>query len=191
MNPDRNNWAPRFGFAYSFNPKNVIRGGYGVSYIHFNRAGGGNILGINGPQVVIASISQSPTTPRVSANSGRLPARSDRPGQIQPVLSNISYIPRDTRTGYVQNWSLSIQREIFRDTILDMGYVGNKSTNLIVFADYNEARPNSPGGNLSIQARRPNQAFGADHGDLAWRLCELPCVSGQTRTPVPEKVSTC
>ncbi|HEU0006628.1 MAG TPA: TonB-dependent receptor, partial [Terriglobia bacterium] len=56
VNPDRNNWAPRFGFAYSFNPRNVVRGGYGVSYVHFNRAGGGNILGINGPQVVIASI---------------------------------------------------------------------------------------------------------------------------------------
>jgi len=61
----------------------------------------------------------------------------------------------------VQNWALSIQREILGGTILDIGYVGNKSTNLILFADYNEARPNRPGENSSIQARRPNQAFGA------------------------------
>jgi hypothetical protein len=61
----------------------------------------------------------------------------------------------------VQNWALSIQREILGGTILDIGYVGNKSTNLILFADYNEARPNRPGENSSIQARSPNQAFGA------------------------------
>jgi len=44
---------------------------------------------------------------------------------------------------------------------VDLGYVGSKSTHLIVFADYNQARPNRPGENASIQARRPNQSFGA------------------------------
>ncbi len=161
VDPDRNNWAPRFGFAYSFNPRNVVRGGYGVSYVHFNRAGGGNILGINGPQVVIASIAQSPTTAGFRPTQDGYPQGLTDPDKFNPVLSNISYIPRNTKTGYIQNWSLSIQREIFRNTILDVGYVGNKSTNLIVFADYNEALPQPPGGNLSIQARRPNQAFGA------------------------------
>jgi hypothetical protein len=39
--------------------------------------------------------------------------------------------------------------------------VGNKGTHLVVFADYNEARTNRPGENLSVQARRPNQAFSA------------------------------
>jgi hypothetical protein len=38
VNPDRNNFAPRFGFAYQITPKTVARGGYGVSYIHFNRS---------------------------------------------------------------------------------------------------------------------------------------------------------
>ena len=36
----------------------VIRGGWGVSYVHFNRAGGGNLLPINGPQVINAVVSQ-------------------------------------------------------------------------------------------------------------------------------------
>ena len=34
----------RIGIAYSLSPKTVIRTGYGISHIHFNRAGGGNIL---------------------------------------------------------------------------------------------------------------------------------------------------
>jgi TonB dependent receptor len=160
VNPDRNNWAPRFGFAYGFNPQTVMRGGYGVSYIHFNRAGGGNILGINGPQVVTAALSQSPTTPGFRTTQEGYPVGLTDPDKFNPILANISYIPRDTRTGYVQNWALSIQREILGGTILDLGYIGNKSTNLILFADYNQARPNRPGENLSVQARRPNQAFG-------------------------------
>lgn len=99
----------------------------------------------------------SPQTPRTvgyrPTQSGYPTGLTD-PDKFNPVLANISYIPRDTRTGYVQNWSLSIQREIFRNTVLDVGYVGSKSTKLIVFADFNEARPQNPGENLPIQARR-------------------------------------
>ena len=32
VNLDKNNWAPRFGFAYAWRPKTVVRGGYGISY---------------------------------------------------------------------------------------------------------------------------------------------------------------
>ena len=39
VHPDRNNWAPRIGLAYQMTPKTVIRSGYGISYIHFNRLG--------------------------------------------------------------------------------------------------------------------------------------------------------
>ena len=161
INPDRTNWAPRFGFAYSFSPKTVLRGGYGISYIHFNRAGGGNILGINGPQVVIAAIAQRPGDPGYRPTQDGYPAGLTDPDKFDPVRANISYMPRETPTGYVQNWQFSVQREVFRNAIVDIGYVGNRSTHLIVFADFNQARPNRPGENASIQARRPNQSFGA------------------------------
>jgi Carboxypeptidase regulatory-like domain/TonB dependent receptor-like, beta-barrel/TonB-dependent Receptor Plug Domain len=161
VNPDRNNWAPRFGLAYSMDNRTVIRSGYGISYVHFNRAGGGNILGINGPQVVIAAIAQNPAGLDFRPTQQGYPQGLTDPDKFNPILANISYIPPDSPSGYVQNWSFSIQREIFRNTILDLAYVGSKSTHLILFADYNEARPNRPGESLSIQARRPNQAFGA------------------------------
>ena len=59
VNPDRNNFGPRLGFAYTLTPGTVVRGGYGVSYVHFNRAGGGDLLPINGPQVVNAVVNQT------------------------------------------------------------------------------------------------------------------------------------
>lgn len=161
VNPDRNNFAPRVGMAYSFDPKTAIRAAYGTSFIHFNRAGGGNILGINGPQVVIAVIAQRPTDAGFRPTQEGYPSGLTEPSRFDPLRANISYIPRDTRSGMVQNWSFSIQRELPWGFVSDLGYVGSKSSNLIIFADFNEARPQRPGENLSIQARRPNQAFSA------------------------------
>ena len=60
ITPDRNNFGPRVGFAYTLTPTTVVRGGYGVSYVHFHRAGGANVLPINGPQVINAVAVQTP-----------------------------------------------------------------------------------------------------------------------------------
>ena len=66
VNPDRNNFAPRLGLAYTLDRQDRVRGGYGISYVHFNRAGGENLLPINGPQVVNAvNITQQPCRPFV------------------------------------------------------------------------------------------------------------------------------
>ena len=54
IQPDRNNFGPRLGLAYTVTPRTVLRGGYGMSYVHFHRAGGANVLPINGPHVINA-----------------------------------------------------------------------------------------------------------------------------------------
>ena len=41
----RNNFGPRLGFAYTVAPKTVVRGGWGISYVHINRIGSANLLG--------------------------------------------------------------------------------------------------------------------------------------------------
>jgi outer membrane receptor protein involved in Fe transport len=60
VNPDKNNFAPRLGFAWNVAPRTVLRGGYGMSYVHFNRLGGENILAFNPPQVFNVAVSQQP-----------------------------------------------------------------------------------------------------------------------------------
>ena len=54
IKPDRNNFAPRFGFAYSATPKTVIRGAYGLFYNHANRLGREGLLGFNPPFIILA-----------------------------------------------------------------------------------------------------------------------------------------
>jgi hypothetical protein len=163
VNPDRNNFAPRIGIAYSLSPRTVIRSGYGISYVHFNRVGSADLLSINGPQVVSALIAQNLSTPNFVPTQAGYPAGLTAPDRLNPLIANFAYIPPDNPTGYVQNWVFSIQREIFKDTVVDLGYVGNKSTSLITIADYNQARPLRADETLAtspLQSRRPYPAFG-------------------------------
>jgi hypothetical protein len=166
VNPDYRDWAPRLGFAYSINPKTVFRGGYGISYVHINRLGSADELGINGPQVVIATINQSiPAggTPPAGflTTQNAFPSSLTSPAGFNPINANVAYIPRDTRWPYVQTWFASIQRELVKSWVVELGYTGSHSLRVPIISDYNEALPNAPGQSLGTQARRPNQAFGA------------------------------
>lgn len=166
VNPDYRDWAPRLGIAYSINPKTVFRGGYGISYVHLNRLGSADELGINGPQVNIATINQSmPAGGSVPASflttQNAFPAGLASPANFNAVNSNVAYIPRDTRWPYVQTWFASLQRELRKSWVIEFGYTGSHSLRVPIISDYNEALPNLPGQSLGTQARRPNQAFGA------------------------------
>lgn len=159
VDPDRNNWAPRVGFAYSLTPKTVIRSGYGVSFVHFHRSGGGNILAINGPQLVNALVTQSPVQPTFLTTDRGYPAGFTDSRNFDPLRANVTYMPRDNRTTYVMSWFFSMQREIAKDTLIDIAYVGNRSAKSLLFADYNQARPNTGGSTTPLQARRPIPTF--------------------------------
>jgi hypothetical protein len=166
VNPDYKDWAPRIGLAYSVNPKTVFRGGYGISYVHLNRLGSADELGINGPQVVFGTINQSiPAGGTVPAGflttQNAFPASLASPASFNAVNANVAYIPRDTRWPYVQTWFASVQRELAKKWVVELGYTGSHSLRLPIISDYNQAFPNQPGQSLGIQARRPDQQFGA------------------------------
>lgn len=165
IDPDTNDWGPRIGIAYTLGPKTVIRTGYGISFVHFNRTGSADILAINGPQVVSALVNQVSVfgTPAFIPTQNGYPAGLTAPDRLNPRIANLAYMPRDFEDAYVQNWVFSIQREVFKGTILDVAYVGNKTTNLITIADINQARPLRAGETLAtspLLSRRPYQAFG-------------------------------
>jgi hypothetical protein len=137
INPDRNNFAPRIGVAYSINPKTVIRSAYGISYIHFNRMGGENLLAYNGPTIVTVTINQTPSRGLCSANQDPTtcfrtmqqgyPENLATPQNFDPKTARVNYIPRDFRTPYVQGWHLTVQRQLGHDMLLDVAYVGHEA----------------------------------------------------------------
>ena len=158
VRPDRNNFAPRFGAAYSIDRKTVIRSAYGISYIQFNRAGGENVLSYNGPTIVTVTINQIPG-PNFRYTQDGYPADLATAKNYNPATARVTFIPPDYRTPYVQSWHFTIQRELMRNVLLDLAYVGNHGTKLMVLADWNQARPSRAGENTTVDQRRPIQGF--------------------------------
>jgi hypothetical protein len=159
LKPDRNNFGPRLGLAYTITPATVFRGGYGVSYVHFHRAGGANVLPINGPHVINAVVVQTPATPGFRTTQEGYPADLTDPSRFNPLAANITYMPRDYRSSSVQSWYASVQHEIVRNLIVDVAYVGNRSDGMLLFANYNQAQPNNSAGTIPLQQRRPIPEF--------------------------------
>lgn len=157
VNPDRNNFGPRIGAAYNWNDKTVMRGGYGISYSHFNRTGT-SYLSLNAPFFILALVEQAPGPNFRNTQQGYPTGLTDS-SRFNPLTTTIQAVAPDAPAGRVSSWFFSVQRELASDLLLDVAYVGNEAKNLIVINDQNEARPNRVGENLSIQARRPNQAF--------------------------------
>ena len=159
MKPDRNNFGPRVGFAYTLTPRTVARGGYGVSYIHFHRAGGANVLSINGPQSVTAVVQQSPATPGFRTTQQGYPEGFTDPSRFNPLAANITYMPEDYHSSKVQSYYVSVQREIAQNMVFDVAYVGNRADGLLLFANFNQAAPNNPQGTIPLAQRRPIPGF--------------------------------
>lgn len=167
VHPDRGDWAPRVGLAYQVLPKMVIRTGFGESYVHFNRSGAANLLPINGPQVVNAVINQSPGQPGFRTTQQGYPAGLADPANFNPLTANISYLPSNTKHTYVMSWFFSLQRELARNTLLDVAYVGNRANRLLLFANFNQAQPNLPGQSLTLAQRQNTRPY-PQWGDITY-----------------------
>jgi hypothetical protein len=168
VHPDRNNWAPRVGMAYLMFPKTVLRSGYGISYVHFNRLGGENLLGYNGPHIVNLTINQLPTQGLCTGDNYRncfrptqlgFPSGLVEPTNFSTATTRTNYTPADYRTSYVQSWHFTVQQELSNDLVTDIAYVGNRGLGLMILGDYNQARPNLPGQNIPLIQRRPIPGF--------------------------------
>jgi hypothetical protein len=129
----------------------VLRGGYGVGYNYLNRLGSADILGTNFPIITRAAVAQRAPDPVLNplCAGDAYAANCFRTTQLGYPTSGLPnnvtlYVPRDIKTPMIQNWQLSVQQEIFWNMVLDVAYVGNKAKNLVILADYNQARPLRP-----------------------------------------------
>ena len=164
VHPDNKDFGPRLGLAYSIDSKTVARAGYGISYTFFNRPGSAQ-EGINAPQALFGVFSQTippggpvPATFLTTPNSFSTNIAS--PAAFNPALSNVVYTPPDSKWPRIQNWFFSVQRQLPKNTVLELAYNGNHSTRLPIIADYNQAAPNQPGQSLGVAARVPIPTFG-------------------------------
>ncbi len=129
-NPDRNNFAPRFGYAYSLNRNTVFRGGYAWSYIPL--IGSVYPVGYSNQTPLVSS--QDGITPlNLLSNpfpNGLLPPIGNSQGLLTLVGQNVSYVEQSDRTPIFHNWQFSIQREFISRTMIEVAYVGSRGIRL-------------------------------------------------------------
>ncbi len=167
FNTDKNNFAPRIGFAYQVGTKTVLRGGYGFFY-------GSGSVGAAGWN--IASQGFAPSTSFVGSLDGLRPiATLSNPfpdGFSQPVgnseglLSltgqNVARIfDRDAPLPYNQQWNFSLQRQI-GSFLVEGAYLGSRGVHLGDGAGFqiNQLRPETLALGTALQTLVPNPFFG-------------------------------
>lgn len=126
------NLMPRVGFAFSFNPRTVIRGGYGL---FFDQIGITTNLpiqtGFSQETAFVPTIDNGLSFRATLSNpfpDGLLAAAGNRNGLSTFLGRSISFYPASPRTPYNQRWSFGLQRELMGRIGLDVTYVGNRGT---------------------------------------------------------------
>jgi hypothetical protein len=169
IHPDRNNFAPRIGFAYTPWTRMVVRGGYGVFFTHTVRQGREGLLGFNPPYLVdnLLQTSVSGAAAVASAAPFRLvngyPAGLLDPTSLAPTVLRRAQDPHQ-RTPYIQQYNLGVQYELWPDVVLDVAYVGNRGTKLNGFRNLNQRAVIQNANGSQAAGARPYPAF----GDIQW-----------------------
>jgi hypothetical protein len=141
-------FAPRFGFAYRpWGEKTVIRGGYGV---FFDSAEGreiddsGDIYPYS-VRVIVQPWSQAVASAPKLTDQLYVPYTTVAPVEPANLTFIAVIISERPRNPYVQQWSFSIQRELFKDTTLEVNYIGNKGLHLLTRTNIAQAyAPSDP-----------------------------------------------
>jgi outer membrane receptor protein involved in Fe transport len=153
--PDKNNFAPRFGFAWAPKFENgfmhklvgsdatVVRGGFAITY---DPAFYNILLNVanSAPQTLLANVTGAtaaglgiPSTAgadiRAKATStGLLPK-----GLLNPAFLSQSGVSSDFHSPYSEQWSVGVQRQVGRNNVFEARYVANRGVGLFQTVDQN------------------------------------------------------
>lgn len=160
--PDRNNFAPRFGFAYQVTPSTVVRGSAGIffdsfgsNYIQASQSAAGN-WPFSSPQTIshLNATAVNAQLPNPFANFGSPVGKSTTTGCSQCL--NVD--PATSRTPYVSEWTLSVQKEFGQALVLEVAYFGSKGTKLTAQMLDNIAPAPSPNPNNLQTVKFPGRS---------------------------------
>jgi len=152
---DPNNFAPRFGFAYKVSERTVLRGGYGLFYDRLSNQP--PFFAVGSIPFGAFDVAIFPTLFRGATFANPFP-NLGLPSEFPkvPIVPNIAqlaagaapisgfFMDPNMRTPYASQFGLNIQRELAKDWLVEIGYVGTKGTKLIQQVRIAQAQLASP-----------------------------------------------
>ena len=156
--PDRNNFAPRFGFALDLtgNGHSVLRGGYGI---FFDRIFNNFWMDTRSNNLVLRTYSNL---------FGRqfqytLPA-SNAIATASPVIPAFDVaVDQGLRTPYSQSWFIGLQQQLTSNLILEVNHTASIGRKLAATDIINRLFT------LPISIKNPNGRFNSDEPDISYR----------------------
>ena len=141
VDPYYKNFAPRIGLAWQATDRIVLRAGYGIFYtpdvINSYRQ-----LAFQNPFGAVSNLVVRPADPQ-----NPLPVFTvDDPlaQATRLITNNRNGMQRNLRDGQVQQWNLTLQYLLTKDTLFEAAYHGSKSSHLMSAVNYNETNPFPP-----------------------------------------------
>jgi hypothetical protein len=154
IKPQHKNFAPRFGFAYRITEKTVFRGGAGI-YYNPNQTNSYTFLNTNPPFATIFNCNWSSGLATLSlTNPFAVTGACPVPGSNTSGL--IVTPPWDQATPRMNQWSASLERQLWNGGGFEAQYLGSHSYHLDR-SYYNNTPLPGPG---PVNSRRPNKNFG-------------------------------
>jgi opacity protein-like surface antigen len=160
--PDKNNFSPRAGIAWTVLPKTVVRAGAGVFYGQ-PRGSEFTSFQLSPPFVVDSTLNSNPNVPDLEGRLFPAPqVRDPATGAIRFFpTTNIFTLDYNFRTNYTWQWNFGVQHELAGNLMLELGYVGNGGHKLTGRDLVNQAFPDAdPTRSTPVQGRRPNPNVG-------------------------------
>jgi len=131
---DTNNVMPRFGFAYSANPKTVVRGGYGIYFGSLGtRMQDAIQTGFIQNTTVIPTLDGGQTFSATLGSlfpNGFLPAVGSAAGALTNMGNALTFNPYHPVAARLQKFQVDIERELPGQVLLDIGYMGARDNDL-------------------------------------------------------------
>ena len=181
---DKNNFAPRVGAAFRLTDRTVIRGGYGIFYPTSAAQGIRDPIGTNPFNQGITK-ALDPTNPNPMPLSrwpgfdhGFSPLTGGNITTNFTTLPSINAVPFGLQEPRVQQYNVTVERELMSDTFIRFSYLGSVLSGLITGVDLNELQPSDiPFGTTTGDGVTPCDPV--NNGDC------LPSAADMAREPLP------